>query len=63
MYPQAEGLRGAWELDSPKDLPDGLSVEDGRLVRAGMVGKEGGSTFRFWSLWISLVEIWLMMRL
>lgn len=60
LWPQPGG---AWRL-APRprcrlreDLPDGLSVEDGRLVRMGMVGRGGGSAFRFWSLWISLVEI------
>ena len=50
------GSEAQMEQASRRNLPDGLSVEDGRLVRVGMVGRGGGSTFRFWSLWISLVE-------
>lgn len=30
-----------------RNLPEGLSVEDGRLVSVGMVGRGGGSTFKF----------------
>ena len=45
--PDVAGLRNVG-----KDLPDGLSVEDGRLVRVGMVGRgtcQGLNTGRGWS--------------